>query len=566
MKQKLELSWYNKNKENKIEPRILIENPELSYKNIEDNLFSNVSDFDDNILIHGDNLLSLKALEKEFTNRVKCVYIDPPYNTGSAFEHYDDNLEQSIWLSLMKPRLESMRKLLTENGVIFVQIDDNEQAYLTVLMDEVFGRKNRINTICVNMSNMSGVKINSAINGKRFPKIKEYILIYVKNKESYTLEIPKIEKKTWDNEYNLIIPELTMKDYLNYKNNNLVEFKSKIYNSTLFSLKNYISLNNIEDSFEWRMKNAYRIVSSKPNTALLSIAKEKSFDSSLDIVSTSTGLNKLIRTDFNRSTKTARIELVFYEDNKNVYIGDHWDDIVTTGGVGQEGGGGFPNGKKPEKLISRIIETATKEGDIVLDSFLGSGTTAAVAHKMKRRWIGIELENHAYSHCKRRIDSVIDGKDNTGVTEKYSWNGGGGYTFYELSPTLVKYDAFNQPIINKDYNPDMIASAVALHEGYTYNPNQEVYWKQSFNGENSYLFVTTNHVNKEMLYRIHDDMKEDEYLMLVCKSFSSNLDYEFKNITIKKIPQSLLKNCEFDVDNYNLNIINPPIYEEDDEE
>ena len=188
MSKKLELHWIGKDKEILVEPRILIENKELS--NIEND------ENTENMLIHGDNLLALKALEQKYTGKVKCIYIDPPYNTKSAFEHYNDNLEHSTWLSLMKSRLEILRKLLRDDGGIFVQIDDNEQAYLKVLMDEIFGRDKFLNTISVKMSEASGIKMTHA--SKRLPKIKEYILVY--KKEDLVLNEVKIPKKTWDNE------------------------------------------------------------------------------------------------------------------------------------------------------------------------------------------------------------------------------------------------------------------------------------------------------------------------------------------------------------------------------
>ena len=242
---------------------------------------------------------------------------------------------------------------------------------------------------------------------------------------------------------------------------------------------------------------------------------------------------------------------------------DLWTDIAFNN-LFQEGGVVFKNSKKPEKLIKRCFELTTNPGDIVLDSFLGSGTTSAVAHKMNRRWIGIEMGEHAYSLCKVRLDKVINGEQG-GISKLQNWKGGGGYRFYELAPTLIKEDAFGQPIINPEYNAEMLAAAVAKHEGYFYNPDSSVFWKQSNNKGNSYLFVTTNHVDSRIVETIKADMKEDEFVLIVCKSFDSNCN-GYKNIAIKKIPQSLLKNCEFGVDNYNLNIINPPVYEEDEDE
>lgn len=218
---------------------------------------------------------------------------------------------------------------------------------------------------------------------------------------------------------------------------------------------------------------------------------------------------------------------------------------------------------KPERLIERIINIATDKGDMVLDSFLGSGTTAAVASKMGRKWIGIELMDTAYTHCKKRLDLVIDGEQG-GISKAENWHGGGGYRFYELAPTLIKTDAFGQAIINPQYNADMLASAIALHEGYKYNPNKYVYWKQSSTENNSYLYVTTNNVSRDMIDSISQEMKEDETLLIVCKSFVEGCCDDFKNISIKKIPQSVLNDCEYDKDNYNLNIVNPPVYEDED--
>ncbi len=208
MLNKLELTWVGKYDEEKLEPRILIEDKEKSYGN------QNT----ENMLIHGDNLLALKSLEKDYSGRIKCIYIDPPYNTGSAFEHYDDNLEHSIWLNLMKKRLELLRKLLADDGLIFVQIDDNEQAYLTVMMDEIFGRKNHLNTICVKMSEATGVKMTHS--NKRLPKLKEYILVY--KKSDINIKEVKIPKEKWDSEYKLLMTNISKED---------IEFIKGIMNS-----------------------------------------------------------------------------------------------------------------------------------------------------------------------------------------------------------------------------------------------------------------------------------------------------------------------------------------------
>ena len=233
--------------------------------------------------------------------------------------------------------------------------------------------------------------------------------------------------------------------------------------------------------------------------------------------------------------------------------------------AGYEGYGYFNGGKKPEAWIDFLLKLANlKEGDFVLDSFLGSGTTAAVCMKNGYNFIGVEMEDdNAYGLCKPRLDMVIDDKDENGIECNRLLLK--GYKFYELAPSLLNIDAFGQPVINKEYNSDMLAAAVAIHEGFKYDPDKDCYWKQAKNENNTYLFVTTNHVNEDVINSIKAEMKDDEFLILVCKSYDESLKRISKNITIKKIPQSLLKNCEFGVSNYNLHIVCPPEYEYDEE-
>ena len=243
--------------------------------------------------------------------------------------------------------------------------------------------------------------------------------------------------------------------------------------------------------------------------------------------------------------------------------GTYWDFVGETKNLTKEGSVQFPNGKKAERLIERVFKLASNEGDLVLDSFLGSGTTAAVAHKMSRRWIGIEMGEHAYTHCKTRLDKVIGGEDTGGITKSTQWQGGGGYRFYELAPSLINKDAFDEYVINDEYDADMLAAAVALHEGFTYQPDSNLFWKQSIGNENSYLFVTTRHLNKAYLDSIKNTMDDTEYLIIACCSFDADLEKVYDTVTIKKIPQMLLDRCEFDKDDYNLNIIHPPVYEDE---
>ncbi len=281
----------------------------------------------------------------------------------------------------------------------------------------------------------------------------------------------------------------------------------------------------------------------------------QSFSQVLDKTSQSKAY--LIRGKFNHETRLPRCKMLFADKYLEVHPGDLWTDIKTTG-LDNEGVVDFQNGKKPEKLINRIIGMSTNEGDLVLDSFLGSGTTTAVAQKMNRKWIGIELGDHAYTHCKVRLDKVINGDDQGGISKSVKWKGGGGYKFYELASSLLKKDKYGNFVIDTIYNAEMLASAMAKQESFKYAPDQDFYWKQGQSTENDYVYTTTQFVTVETLDRIHAEMQEQESLLICCKSFDSTCKQKYPNITLKKIPQMLLGRCEFGKEDYSLNIINVP--------
>jgi adenine-specific DNA-methyltransferase len=234
--------------------------------------------------------------------------------------------------------------------------------------------------------------------------------------------------------------------------------------------------------------------------------------------------------------------------------------------IANEGGIYFPRGKKPEQLLKRIIEMSTEPGDYVLDSFLGSGSTAATAHKLGRKWIGIELGEQATTHCVPRLKSIIKGTDQSGISKAVNWKGGGGFKFYTLAPSLLKQDKFGNWVISQEYNPDMLAAAMAKQEGFTYLPNEDKFWKQGNSSENDYIFTTTQFMTVETLDSIHDDMQEGESILICCKAFQKECKNKYPNITLKKIPQMLLDRCEFGKDDYSLNIVNLPTEETNNEE
>ena len=210
---------------------------------------------------------------------------------------------------------------------------------------------------------------------------------------------------------------------------------------------------------------------------------------------------------------------------------------------------------KPERLIERVLTLGSNKGDLVLDSFLGSGTTAAVAHKMGRKWIGIELGAHCYTHCEPRLHQVVDGTDQGGISKAVEWKGGGGYKFYELAPSLLKKDEFDNWIIEPKYDAEMLAEAMAKHEGYKFSPDENNVYKQGYSTEKDFIFTTTQFLSHELLNQIHNKLEEGESLLICATHFEEGVGSAYANITVKKIPQMLLNRCEFGRAEYNLNII-----------
>ena len=527
MANKLELTWYGKDEPIRVEPRLLIENVALS---------NTAADPDtQNMLIHGDNLLALKALESKFAGQVKCIYIDPPYNTGSAFEHYDDNLEHSQWLNLMRPRLEILWRLLSEDGSLWISIDDDEQAYMKVLCDELFGRSSFIASII--WQKRTSPDMRAVISDGH-----DYVLVYAKDKDLFKqvrnrLPLSEEQRKSYKNPDNDPRGPWTSTDCTAQAGHGTAD---QFYTLTtpvgrVIELPKSLCWRFTKERMEEEIA-AGRIWLGKDGTG---VPRKKTYlKDSTGVVPWTLWMNKEV--GHNQEAK---------KENNALFGSSNAFDTP-----------------KPERLIQRIIHIASNPGDLVLDSFLGSGTTAAVAQKMGRRWIGVEMGNHAYTHCKVRMDKVIAGEDPGGITKAQNWQGGGGYRFYEVAPTLINKDPFDEYVINEDYDANMLAAAVALHEGFHYQPDGDMFWKQSVGNENSYLFVTTRHLNSPYLDSIKDTMEEDEYLIIACRSFDSGLDKAYDNITVKKIPQMLLERCEFGKADYNLNIVHPPVYDDCDEE
>ena len=537
--QKLELTWIGKGEEPKLEPRILIENPEYSYGDPNS----------ENMLIHGDNLLALKALEQDYAGKVKCIYIDPPYNTGGAFEHYDDNLEHSIWLNLMYQRIKILRNLLRNDGVFCIHLDDQEVFYAKIICDEIFGRDKFITSIAVKSSTPSGLK--TAHRNKTIIKQKDLVLVYKKS-ENLTVNPQYIKREKWDSHYSKFYDRNTKKIY------DLIDvlLENKIINEKV-SVKNIdidnkkfkkFYIDNAQNIFQTQptMPEEYKNLSkSKPNEIIEYIDNEGKVNFAQNgrrFVFLENSINLLDNGDYDLGT----------------LLCDFWYDIDFQN-TQNEGNNSFPAGKKPEKLLNRIFKLFTKEGDIVLDSFLGSGSTAAAALKLNRKFIGVEIGDHSVTHCYPRLKNIVNGTDQSGISEDANWKGGSGFKFYTLAPSLLKQDKFGEWIISQNYNADMLAATMTKQEGFKYQPHESSYWKQGQSAEQDFIFTTTQFLTVEALESIKDEMQPGETLLICCKSYQKECKGKFGSITIKKIPLMLLGRCEYGKEDYSLNIINLPV-------
>lgn len=544
---KLELMWVGKYDEQKpVEPRILIEDPKYSYGTVETGVLPNGKPWNGNMLIHGDNLLALKALEQNYTNSVKCICIDPPYNTGNAFDHYDDGLEHSIWLGLMRERLVILRELLTDDGVLFINIDDDECHYLKVLCDEIFGRKNFAGSLVWEKKKKPSFLSNMG-------SVTEYILAYTKNSSSAP---PFIYGET-----------TAGKKYpFNNAGNGLATLKFKPHSVRFNMADGHIEPQDMsEGKIITRLLDPIDIVGGYNVESFRLEGEWRYSQATLDGIIERKEQIVISKIPFRPNHIKEGGEPKKMKNLISIahYGMDTYED-ATKESIALFGHDNFDY-PKPERLISILIGAVTHKEDLVLDSFLGSGTTAAIAHKMGRRWIGVELGNHAYTHCVVRMRKVIDGSDKGGITQSQNWHGGGGFKFYELAPSLLKEDKFGHLVINKEYNADMLAAAMAKQEGFTYEPSEDVYWKQGRSSENDYIYTTTQFMTLELIAAIAEQMGEGESLLICCTAFQKECRNRFSNITIKKIPQMLLGRCEFNHDDYSLNIIDLPQVECDEE-
>jgi len=505
--------WVQKNDIRVAEPRIL-----KFQKSYGDTMSGNM-------LIKGDNLLVLRSLVEMFKGKpekekVKCIYIDPPFNTGSAFEKYDDNLEHSEWLTMMRDRLYLLRKLLRKDGLVFVQLDTAEMAYAKILLDEIFGRTNYCNTICLTTNDPSGFK---ATGGKIFSTA-NYLLVYAKEKSGNPLRKVFIQK-AYDSSYNKVLADKSL-PYNKWRWTNIADVvagnlgyenprkaKQAMGDGFLYKIAQF-AINNADRVFRTAAigggaakKRTVTIQKSKEN-------REKLFVHPNEDVEHFYILNGEQILFYDKRLISIDGNLVAGE-----VITDVWTDISWTG-IASEGAVVFKNGKKPESLIKRVLELSTEAGDIVFDSFAGSGTTGAVAHKMGRRWVMVEMGRQAEELIIPRIQRVSEGKDQSGISKEVAWKGGGGFKFYQLGESVIHEQDMNWVL-----KAEEMAEAVFLH--FQYRP-VKTEWLEK---ENMYLGKHQSaryHFALSFASREVKSLTEDLYEKII-----ASLDKEkFKHLTI----------------------------------
>lgn len=542
-KGKLELTWVGKYEEEKLEPRILIEDKSKSYGDPNT----------ENMLIHGDNLLALKALENDYSGKIQCIYVDPPFNTGQAFDFYDDDLEHSIWLDLIYKRIKILYGLLKEDGLFWIHLDDVEVHYCKIMLDEIFNRSNFVSHITYERSAVAGLG-----QGGYLVNTTEHILLYKRSilpeKENLSYaELGLNIIKRYNHYVSNFGTRKLVKEFVAKSNGE----KVKIYEHSDVEIET-ISLKNITEREEEIRQQFVKHIDTlfRGNR----VQKENEFQN--DIIA---GMEKgkFYSVDYVPSRgKYRNQETTLYYSNcellswlkdtssvedgritksqKMTTLWKHGE--IPKADIANEGGVYFPRSKKPEQLLKRIIEMSTKEGDYVLDSFLGSGTTAATAHKMGRKWIGIEMGEHAYSHCQKRLCNVIDGEQ-TGISKSVNWHGGGGFKFYELAePLLVKNKVLPVYQINPSYTWDMVCEAICKIEGFTYEPSGEF---QGHSSENRFIHITEEFVNTKYVMSIMKNLGDKQSLLIYCKKNQADMILP-ENVEVKKIPKDLLDKCNFE--------------------
>ena len=458
------------------------------------------------MLIKGDNLLALKALTQDFQNKIKLIFIDPPYNTGNAFAHYDDGMEHSIWLGMMKTRLEALYKLLSSDGSLWISIDDDESHYLKVLCDEIFGRNNFVANVIWQK------KYSPQNDAKWLSDSHDHILVYAKKKDVWRPNLlPRGDKQN---------------SYYKYDDNDgrgLWRTDNVLVKS--FSQSGVFAIMNLNTGEEfWPQKGScWRF---NEETAKRYLAENRFY-----FGKDGKGRPQLKR--YLAEVKEGVTTLTIWLREE---VGDNQEAKKEVRAFNSEEVFDTP---KPERLLSRIIELGSKEGDWVLDLFAGSGTTGAVAHKKNRKWIMVEIGNHAETHIIPRMKAVVDGSDQDGISKIVDWNGGNGFKYFELGESLfVRDDDLRLTVINpKMYNGALIRAVLKIEKFKLLHPD---------NGLHGISGTTIAHVTEQYLSQAYIDTLLNEvgerakFIIIYAKTISSKLKLQ-ENVEVRRIPEVLLK-------------------------
>ncbi len=446
----------------------------------------------------------------------------------------------------MRDRLTLLKRLLSDDGSIWITIDDNESHYLKILCDEIFGRFNFVANVIWQK------KSSSQANATWLSDSHDHILVYAKSKETW-----RPQKLARTEAQNAIYKKSDEFDG--------VGEDGKWYGRGPWFPGDFtISLTTGQRGKQFAKTgesvNLYPIIT--PAGKEVWPAKGRCWAYTKESFEKLKTDNRVHFGVSGTSKPTIKRFLSEMEDKGVVCmtvwhysdVGENRTAAVEVKTFNEDDPFSAP---KPELLLSRVLHLATNPGDLVLDSFLGSGTTAAVAHKMGRRWIGIELGEHCHTHCIPRLKKVIDGEDSGGITKAVDWKGGGGFRYYKLAPSLLEKDKWDNWVISKDYNPTMLAQAVCKLEGFTYEPSDSYYWMHGHSTEQDFLYVTTANLKHAQLQQLSDEVGPDRSLLVVCTSFRGSKN-GYSNLTVKKIPKAVLNRCEWGKDDYSLRVENLP--------
>jgi adenine-specific DNA-methyltransferase len=456
-------------------------------------------------------------------------------------------VEHSIWLSLIRDRVEIIRRLLSDDGSLWITIDDNEAHYLKVLCDEVFGRANFVSNVVWQK------KSSPQANATWLSDSHDHVLVFAKDKSIF-----RPQKLGRSEKQNSI--------YKHSDEFDGIDAEGKLYGRGPWFPGDFtLSLASGQRGKQYaktgESENIYPIETPSGRTALPAKGRAWAY-----VRSSYERLLADHRVHFGKdgsSKPTIKRFLSDIEDGGVVAMTTwHYSEVGENRTAAQEIKAFNPDDPfstpKPERLIGRILELATNPGDLVLDSFAGSGTTGAVAHKMGRRWIMIELGEHCHTHIIPRLKKVIDGEDQGGISQAVNWQGGGGFRYYRLAPSLLQQDRWGQWVINKEYNAEMLAAAICKLEGFTYAPSDAHYWQHGTSTESDFIYVTTQSLTPDQLQALSDEVGEGRSLLVCCSAFRGAAN-RYPNLTVKKIPKMVLSRCEWGHDDYSLNVDNLPM-------